>query len=206
MTPYFIFVRDTLSYLALLGLHLFICLAPSTIAFSGVEWAIFLFFLGRIAMEGKQFFRANVLRRFKRHQDVTGSERSLGVLWSLTKYFSDCWKILDTATIVIYLATFTLRMVTWALSGAVVNNRVLVITGYLHGLNTMLLTLRAFGHMMETTKRIGAIQIALFHIIGDVVTIFWQFLATILAFSLAATKVYMAEKSYVIENGIGRDL
>jgi len=106
----------------------------------------------------------------------------------------------------IYLATFTLTMVTWALSGAVVNNRVLVITGYLHGLNTMLLTLRAFGHMMEMTKRIGAIQIALFHITGDVVTIFWQFLATILAFSLAATKVYMAEKSYVIENGIGRDL
>ena len=70
----------------------------------------------------------------------------------------------------------------------------------------MLLTLRAFGHMMETTKRIGTIQIALFHIIGDVVTIFWQFLATILAFSLAATKVYMAEKSYVMEDSIGRDL
>ena len=113
---------------------------------------------------------------------------------------------MDTATIVIYLATFILRMVTWFLSGAVINNRVLVVTGYLYGLNTMLLTLRAFGHMMETTKRIGAIQIALFHIIGDVVTIFWQFLATVLAFSLAATKVYMAEKSYVMENSTGRDL
>ena len=87
MTPYFIFVRDTLSFLALLGLHLFICLAPSTIAFNGVEWAIFLFFLGRIAMEGKQFVRANVRRRFKRHQDATGSKRGLGVLWRLTKYF-----------------------------------------------------------------------------------------------------------------------
>jgi len=70
----------------------------------------------------------------------------------------------------------------------------------------MLLTLRAFGHMMESTKRIGTIQIALFHIIGDVVTIFWQFLATILAFSLAVTKVYMAETSYVMENSIGKDL
>ena len=97
-------------------------------------------------------------------------------------------------------------MVTWASSSAVVNNRVLVITGYLYGLNTMLLTLRAFGHMMESTKRIGTIQIALFHIIGDVVTIFWQFLATILAFSLAVTKVYMAETSYVMENSIGKDL
>jgi len=87
MAPYFIFVRDTLSYLALLSLHLFICLAPSTIPFSGVEWAIFLFFLGRIAMEGKQLIRANVLRRFERHQDATGSERTLGFLWRLTKYF-----------------------------------------------------------------------------------------------------------------------
>ena len=87
MTPYFIFVRDTLSYLALLGLHWFICLAPSTIAFSGVEWAIFLFFLGRIAMEGKQFIRVHVLRRFKRHQDASSSKRGHGVLWRLTKYF-----------------------------------------------------------------------------------------------------------------------
>lgn len=113
---------------------------------------------------------------------------------------------MDTTTIMIYLVTFILRLVTWALSGAVINNRVLVIAGYLYGLNTMLLTLRAFGHVMETTKRIGAIQIALLHIIGDVVTIFWQFLATILAFSLAVTKVYMAEKSYVVENGSKKDL
>lgn len=113
---------------------------------------------------------------------------------------------MDTSTIMIYLTTIILRMVTWALSGPVINNRVLAVTGYLYGLNTMLLTLRAFGHVMETTKRIGAIQIALSHIIGDVVTIFWQFLATILAFSLAATKVYMTEKSYVLENGIGRNL
>lgn len=120
--------------------------------------------------------------------------------------FSNCWRILDTTTILIYLVTFILRLVTWALSGAVINNRVLVIAGYLYGLNTMLLTLRAFGHVMETTKRIGAIQIALLHIIGDVVTIFWQFLATILAFSLAVTKVYMAEKSYVVENGSKKDL
>jgi len=40
MTPYFIFVCDTFSYLALLGLHLFMCLGPSTTTFSGVEWAI----------------------------------------------------------------------------------------------------------------------------------------------------------------------
>ena len=51
---------------------------------------------------------------------------------------------------------------------------------------------------MEVTKGIGVIQIALFHIIGDVITIFWQFIAVILAFTMAVTKVFMAEKSYVI--------
>ncbi|XP_078372242.1 uncharacterized protein LOC144655919 isoform X2 [Oculina patagonica] len=196
VTPYFIFVRDTLSYLALLGLHFVICLAPSQIPFSGVEWAIFVFFMGRMAMEGKQLIRTSMIRGHK------GSV----VLWELNTYFSDCWKIMDTTAIAIYLTTFILRMVTWASSGPVTDNRVLVIAGYLYGLNTMILTLRAFGHVMETTKRVGAIQIALFHIIGDVVTIFWQFIATILAFSLAATKVYMSEQSYVMKNESGKDL
>ena len=54
-TPYFIFVRDTLSYLTLLGLHFALCLAPSSIPFSGLEWAILVFFMGRILMESKQF-------------------------------------------------------------------------------------------------------------------------------------------------------
>ena len=85
------------------------------------------------------------------------------------------------------------------MSESVTDNRQLVVAGYLYGLNTMFLTLRAFGHVMETVKGVGAIQIALFHIIGDVVTIFWQFLATILAFSIAITKVYMAERSFISE-------
>ena len=100
--------------------------------------------------------------------------------------------------------TFLLRIVTWAVSESVTDNRQLVVAGYLYGLNTMFLTLRAFGHVMETVKGVGAIQIALFHIIGDVVTIFWQFLATILAFSIAITKVYMAERSFISEKS-GKD-
>ena len=97
-------------------------------------------------------------------------------------------------------------MVTWALSTSVTNNRALFTAGYLYGLNTMFLTLRAFGHVMETIKGIGAIQIALFHIIGDIATIFWQFIATILAFSIAITKVYMAERSYISKEGHRDDL
>lgn len=65
MTPYFIFVRDSLSYLTLLGLHFFMCLSPSRIRFSGVEWAIFVFFLGRVVMEAKQLTGAKVRSRKK---------------------------------------------------------------------------------------------------------------------------------------------
>ena len=53
---------------------------------------------------------------------------------------------------------------------------------------------------METIEGIGAIQIALFQIIGDVMTVFWQFIATILAFSISITKVYMAERSFISNN------
>ena len=117
----------------------------------------------------------------------------------LLPLLSDRWNILDSITLLIYLITFLLRMITWATSTSVTNNRALVIAGYLYGLNTMFLTLRAFGHVMETIKGVGAIQIALFHIIGDIATIFWQFVATILAFSIALTKVYMAERSYIVQ-------
>ena len=113
---------------------------------------------------------------------------------------SDRWNILDFITILNYLVTFVLRVVTWSSSESVTDNRALVIAGYLYGLNTMFLTLRAFGHVMETVKGIGAIQIALFHIIGDITTIFWQFVAAILAFSIAITKVYMAERSFISNN------
>ena len=92
-----------------------------------------------------------------------------------------------------------MRMVTWGASCEVSNNRVLVVTGYLYGLNAMFLTLRVFGQFMETTKRMGTIQIALFQIIGDVMGIFCQFFTMTLAFSFAITKIYVAERSYVGE-------
>ena len=112
-------------------------------------------------------------------------------------FCSDQWNVLDLITLITYLVIFVLRMVTWTTSESVENDRALVIAGYLYGLNTMVLTFRAFGHMMENTREVGSIQIALFHILSDVVAIFWQFIAAILAFSIAITKVYMAEKSYL---------
>ncbi|CAH3165027.1 unnamed protein product, partial [Porites evermanni] len=213
-TPYFVFIRDTLSYLVLLGLHVALCLESSTIPFSGLEWAILVFFLGRILMESRQFLDVKVQqRRLTATKDFRGSKyqicseteeetessptRGTPFLQRCKKYLSDRWNILDFITLVNYLVTLVVRVVTWSLSESVTGNRALVIAGYLYGLNTMFLTLRAFGHVMETVKGIGAIQIALFQIIGDVVTIFWQFIATILAFSIAITKVYIAERSFI---------
>ena len=128
------------------------------------------------------------------------SVRGLQLIFTKIVYFfhcSDQWNVLDLTTLIIYLVIFVLRMVTWGLSNSVENDRVLLITGYLYGLSTLILTFRAFGHMMENTREVGSIQIALFHIVSDVVAIFWQFIAAILAFSIAITKVYMAEKSYL---------
>lgn len=53
-SPYYKFVRDTLSYLFLLALHFALCLEPSTKRISGLEWTIFVFFAGRYLVEGKQ--------------------------------------------------------------------------------------------------------------------------------------------------------
>ena len=56
------FIRDTLSYLTLLGLHIALCLDTSSIPFSGLEWAILVFFLGRILMESRQFLDVKIQR------------------------------------------------------------------------------------------------------------------------------------------------
>ena len=85
-----------------------------------------------------------------------------------------------------------------------VENRVLSIAGYLYGLNTLCLTFRVFGHVMEQSEGVGTIQIALFRILKDVGTIVWQFIAVILAFSIATTKVYVVETSF-LASGSGRN-
>ena len=54
-TPYFVFIRDALSYLVLLGLHFTICLETSSISFTWIEWAILVFFTGRVLFECEQF-------------------------------------------------------------------------------------------------------------------------------------------------------
>ena len=58
---------------------------------------------------------------------------------------------------------------------------------------------------MEQSKEMGIIQIALFSILKNIRAIIWQFMAAILAFSIAITKVYMAEESFLANGSDGND-
>lgn len=120
--------------------------------------------------------------------------------------FSDRWNMLDFIILVTYVATFTLRFLGWATSTTLSGNRLLAVAGYLYGLIAMFLTLRVFGHVMECMRGMGAILIAFFFIMWDVLAIFWQFMAMILAFSLAMTKIYVVEKSYTSSDVSATDL
>ena len=129
----------------------------------------------------------------------------LCVVFLFAFYGRDCWNVYDLLILVIFVfVILPLRIVTWVESESVNNNRILVIAGYLYGFNTMLLTLRAFGSILETFKEIGPIQIALFHIIKDAVVVVVHFVAITLAFASAITKVFVAEKTLVSENTSGK--
>lgn len=78
------------------------------------------------------------------------------------------------------------------------NNRALAIAGYFYSFNTLCLTFRVFGHVMEQSRDVGTVQIALFSILKDISAVIWQFTAAIVAFSIAITKVYMVEKSFIV--------
>ena len=66
LSPYFKFVRDTLSYIVLVVLHYALCLSPSTVAVSGLEWAILTFFVGRYLVERQQIW--DIMQHIKRRK------------------------------------------------------------------------------------------------------------------------------------------
>ena len=76
----------------------------------------------------------------------------------------------------------------------------MAIAGYLYGFNTMFLTFRAFGSILETTKGVGTVQIAFFNIVGDANVVVVHFLAITMAFASTITKVFVAEKTMVSKN------
>ena len=104
--------------------------------------------------------------------------------------------MLDFIIILIYSVILVLRVITLPHSTSISQRRTLVAANYMYGLNTMCLTLRFFGSVLESSQSTGVVQIALFKITGHIVIIFWQFLVATLAFSLAITKVSMTERWY----------
>ena len=118
---------------------------------------------------------------------------------------SDPWNVLDFTSLIVYLIILTLRVTTWITSGRVMDNRVLAIAGYLYSFNTLCLTLRVFGYITEQSRYLGVTQIALFGIIKDMSTIILQFIGGILAFSIAITKVYISEQSFIANGDVQKD-
>ncbi|XP_020895906.1 transient receptor potential cation channel subfamily M member 2 [Exaiptasia diaphana] len=178
--PYFVFVRDTLSYVALLMLHIAVCVQPSGLRLSVLEWFIMVFFIGRFMQEIDQF----ISERDEIH-DLK------------TNYSNDFWNKLDVVTIVLFVITFIFRLVTWSLTSQIITNDWLVVTSLFYGINAILLSLRVFGQAMEVKKTTGTKQIALLRIISAVFVIFVQMVAAILGFSLILTKIYVSEITYV---------
>jgi len=222
-TPYFLFFRETLSSVVLLGLLFVICLMPSTLTISELECVILLFFLGRVVLEvDKVMVAVKAGRRATRRrsrlllsatheeglyikQDADSSGQTV-LLRKFANYLSDCWNMLDLIIVSIYVITFILHMITWVVSTSVSGNRSLAVAGYLYGFIALLLTLRAFGRVMEVARGMGTMQIAVFEILRDLRAIFWLFISTILGFSLAMTKIYVVEASYSSYNGSHKHL
>jgi len=194
-TPYFTFVRDTLSYIVLLVLHYALCLSPTTVTFNGLEWFILIFFTGRYLVERKQI--GDVFQHLKTQREGGAQSKCIHLKALLMYQSADLWNRLDFISLLVYLVILILRVATFITSGSAMNNRVLAIAGYLYSANTLFLTFRVFGHVLEQSKDVGTIQIALFSILKDISVVIWQFTAAILAFSIAITKVYMVEKSFV---------
>lgn len=116
----------------------------------------------------------------------------------------DQWIIFDLFIIIAFMcAILPLRIVTWVESDSITDNRALVIAGYLYGFNTMMLTFRVFGSILETYQGIGTIQIALSHTVWDAGLVVSHVLVITLAFASTITKVFVAGKSMVKQDSIG---
>ena len=107
------------------------------------------------------------------------------------------WNYLDVITLHIYLLIVILRIVTIARGGDPYHNRLLEIVNYFYGANTLLLVLR-FSSILEINSVVGPLQLALVRMLIDLLIILAQFFFIIMAFSLAITKCYIAEMSYMI--------
>ena len=81
--PFFTFVRDAISYLVLLVLHLALSVESSQLSFSGLEWAILVFFAGRLLTEMKQIIY--FAKKPSEHK-ITGLSKRKDFIITYTRY------------------------------------------------------------------------------------------------------------------------
>ena len=106
------------------------------------------------------------------------------------------WNYVDVLTLTLHALIFVLRITSIIHGGDPYDNRLLEVTNYLYGINTLFLVLR-FSSILEVNKTVGPLQLALFRMFIDLVIILVQFFFVIVAFSVAITMVYTAEMSYL---------
>ena len=108
----------------------------------------------------------------------------------------DMWNYLDVIIEIMYILIVILRITTIARGGIPYNNRLLEISNYLYGINTLLMVLR-ISSILELHPVAGPLQLALYRMLGDLLIILTQFFFVIVGFTLAIMKTYNAETSYI---------
>lgn len=108
----------------------------------------------------------------------------------------DIWNYLDVLIMLVYAFVITIRIATVIIGGDPYKNRLLELANYGYGFDGMLLILR-FSSILELSSVIGPLQLALFRMCLDLLVILIQFCFVIAAFSLAITKCYTAETSFL---------
>ncbi|RMX54876.1 hypothetical protein pdam_00023313 [Pocillopora damicornis] len=173
-TPCVIFVKTQFMQLIFIVLHFWISINGSSVAPTIEEALVLFFFVGFVVSEI--------------HQYKTSAEKV---------YFRDMWNYLDLGIVFIYVVLLVCRIATFIIGGDSFHNRWLEIANYSYGFNTLFLTLR-FSSILELSSVVGPLQLALFQMLRDLLIILIQFAFVIVAFSMAITKCYTAEKSYMI--------
>ena len=107
------------------------------------------------------------------------------------------WNYLDVLIVLVYAFVFTIRIATVIIGGDPYKHRLLELAHYGYGFDGMLLILR-FSSILELSPVIGPLQLALFGMCLDLLVILIQFGFVIAAFSLAITKCYTAETSFLM--------
>ncbi|XP_068725075.1 short transient receptor potential channel 5-like [Montipora capricornis] len=172
-TPFVIFIKDKICQFVFIILHIRMCVLDSSVEPRVEEYLILVFYIGFLMSELQQY--------------LTSQSRV---------YLRNMWNYVDVITLSLHAVIFILRVVSVIRGGDPYHNRLLEITYYVYGINTLLLVLR-FSSILEANKTVGPLQLALFRMCVDLFIILVQFGFVIVAFSVAITMVYTAEMSYV---------